>query len=667
MLPELSPRILPLSPRINNNTNNLQKRNEIRQNRASFSPRRPHVKTNNNNSVNSNSLRGSMFTRKSVDELPTLRSTTAPNNNNNSQESLNNNNKILNTNPQKWGARKTVEKTIVNVSNPISIKNTRVYKYKYYPGNNGRVILNALRKRPWWRSSGNKTNNNLNSNNSIVGSGLQGYNKDGTKKGNSNRNNKSIKNSKDKKSVREINKDNSNNKNKPSTPVENIDYDFVWEMYRNPMRYKNKKFVNVVLNHIEHNACLVSKKGLYLCLKSFCTGKTVEDDGDDENGDRMEGEIEIQSEPVTKIDNNNNNVKLTDLVPQTFLLPAGDPDDFEGRSKEEFKAFCEYDTARTEELSLTYSLLSPSSNNSTFDCSKGVVWILKPASYANRGFGIKIMQGKDEVIKLLRDGGSNSKPNSASSTSSRPSSQASTSSAILSKAAKRCATKNGWICQEYMLNPLLVSGRKFDIRIFVIVTMNCKKKDNQLNAYLFRDGYIRTSCSKYSLNDLSNRECHLTNDAIQKKAKNYGKFESGNKLSFEEWQDQISRDYKDAPSNVVNAKIRPAIKDLCSISIQAAAAKLKKSTINRSFEVLGYDFMVDSNYIPTLIEINSNPCLDFSSPLLEELITNMIDNTFRVGLDENFLPPNESSRTKATAEACNVLAAEENMLEQIYP
>ena len=29
------------------------------------------------------------------------------------------------------------------------------YTYRHLPGNNGRVILNNLRKRPWWHSSGN--------------------------------------------------------------------------------------------------------------------------------------------------------------------------------------------------------------------------------------------------------------------------------------------------------------------------------------------------------------------------------------------------------------------------------------------------------------------------------------------------------------------------------
>ena len=70
----------------------------------------------------------------------------------------------------------------------------------------------------------------------------------------------------------------------------------------------------------------------------------------------------------------------------------------------------------------------------------------------------------------------------------------------------------------------------------------------------------------------------------------------------------------------------------------------------------------------TLIEINSNPCLDFSSSLLETLITDLLDNVFRVGLDEHgYPPPLISSRTKATAEACDLLQQEDNQLEEIYP
>jgi len=53
-----------------------------------------------------------------------------------------------------------------------------------------------------------------------------------------------------------------------------------------------------------------------------------------------------------------------------------------------------------------------------------------------------------------------------------------------------------------------------------------------MKGYLYSDGYLRTSSREFSLNDLSERYVHLTNDAIQQEGNDYGKFESGNKMSF---------------------------------------------------------------------------------------------------------------------------------------
>ena len=57
----------------------------------------------------------------------------------------------------------------------------------------------------------------------------------------------------------------------------------------------------------------------------------------------------------------------------------------------------------------------------------------------------------------------------------------------------------------------------------------------KLKAYWFEEGYIRTSSKEFSLEDVSNKFIHLTNDAIQNKSDDYGKFESGNKLSFKDF------------------------------------------------------------------------------------------------------------------------------------
>jgi hypothetical protein len=49
-------------------------------------------------------------------------------------------------------------------------------------------------------------------------------------------------------------------------------------------------------------------------------------------------------------------------------------------------------------------------------------------------------------------------------------------------------------------------------------------------SYWFEEGYIRTSSTVFTLKNLANKMIHLTNDAIQKKSEEYGKFEGGNKV-----------------------------------------------------------------------------------------------------------------------------------------
>lgn len=50
-------------------------------------------------------------------------------------------------------------------------------------------------------------------------------------------------------------------------------------------------------------------------------------------------------------------------------------------------------------------------------------------------------------------------------------------------------------------------------------------------------------------------------------------------------------------------------------------------------EVFGLDFMIDDEFKPYLIEVNTNPCLELSSPLLARLIPNMLENSLKIALD----------------------------------
>lgn len=64
---------------------------------------------------------------------------------------------------------------------------------------------------------------------------------------------------------------------------------------------------------------------------------------------------------------------------------------------------------------------------------------------------------------------------------------------------------------------------------------------------------------------------------------------------------------------------------LCFKSVEE---KLNPNKRKHCFEIFGFDFMIDAKYNLWLLEINTNPCLEESSPLLKQLIPRMLGNFF---------------------------------------
>jgi hypothetical protein len=437
---------------------------------------------------------------------------------------------------------------------PISLSSSPFYNYRIYPGNNTRVLINAFRRRKWWRP----------------------YHETNSKQSSS------------------------------------LQINFIWEMYRNPKRYQSRKYKSILLNHIQNNSCLVSKKGLYLSLKSYCQ----QDSRDSASVSHQQQQQQQQQQP-----------HLTDIIPMTFYLPH--PSRIKDDSSSDYEYFLEYNLAKDPESSH--------------------IWIMKPSSCSNRGFGIIVVRGYQEVLSTIGYSSTaagvtvESHPQDDHLAPSIPPEASHHSSSSSSSSRK------GWIVQSYLYSPLLISGRKFDIRCYVLLVLI----QGNLEAYSYEDGYVRTSSKRYHLNNLTDREIHLTNDAIQKKSKSYGKHENGNKLTYHELNDilntqqpELRQKYPPSESgtspgtgpggdggDVVNSYLLPQIKQQILHSIKANKDQLRDSQVKRSFELLGYDFMIDSELKTYLIEINSNPCLEFSCPMLEELIGSMIEGVFQIAVD----------------------------------
>ena len=80
---------------------------------------------------------------------------------------------------------------------------------------------------------------------------------------------------------------------------------------------------------------------------------------------------------------------------------------------------------------------------------------------------------------------------------------------------------------------------------------------------------------------------------------------------------------------------------------RACHGKLDPKRRLNTMEVFGLDFMICDEFRPYLIEVNTNPCLELSSPLLARLIPTMLENSMKLSLDPLFLPPENFTSKKA--------------------
>jgi tubulin monoglycylase TTLL3/8 len=85
--------------------------------------------------------------------------------------------------------------------------------------------------------------------------------------------------------------------------------------------------------------------------------------------------------------------------------------------------------------------------------------------------------------------------------------------------------------------------------------------------------------------------------------------------------------------------IIPQIKRVTSDCFRAVCNKIDPNRRQNTFEVFGLDFMLDENFNLYLIEVNTNPVLDMSNPVMTKLIPAMLDNALRLVVDPLFPPP----------------------------
>jgi len=166
--------------------------------------------------------------------------------------------------------------------------------------------------------------------------------------------------------------------------------------------------------------------------------------------------------------------------------------------------------------------------------------------------------------------------------------------------------KNNYIVTKYISNPLLIDNRKFDLRLYLLVTGH-----NPLKAYLYDKGLVRLSSEPYDLdlNDLNNLFKHLTNTSINKNNKKGFKYDDL-VLSLEEAKNYIKERYNKDFSVLWDQIKDISIKSLISMNhLEIEKEKMYNLHSNNLFKLYGVDIIIDENFKPWLLEINHSPDL----------------------------------------------------------
>ncbi|NXI58286.1 TTL10 polyglycylase, partial [Chloroceryle aenea] len=226
-------------------------------------------------------------------------------------------------------------------------------------------------------------------------------------------------------------------------------------------------------------------------------------------------------------------------------------------------------------------------------CKEGQIWICKP-SCSNRGRGIFLLKNP-AALNTLQD------------------KLHSTEDQLLKKRVLHKGPQ-ARIVQRYIHRPLLLEGKKFDVRSYLLIACTAP--------YLlfFAQGYIRLTCVNYDAasEDLT---VHLTNQHVQKKNSLYSQLKEETVWPMEHFNSYLNEKFRKTSGLPRDWALTVFTERMQQIMLQSfLAAKPKLDRKLGYFDLIGCDFLIDENFKVWLLEMNANPALHTDCQVLRDII-----------------------------------------------
>ena len=162
---------------------------------------------------------------------------------------------------------------------------------------------------------------------------------------------------------------------------------------------------------------------------------------------------------------------------------------------------------------------------------------------------------------------------------------------------------------------------------------------NPLRIYFYSEAYLRFCAVDYSLDNLEDKFQHLANNSIAKKSKAF--LESpipGNMWHTSKFADHL----RESTGEDKWPSIQQRMKKIVAWSLMCVQDRVNAR--KKSCELFGYDFMIDENCNPLLIEVNSSPAMDYSTEVTKGLVKKVLPDCIKVILDREKWDTKKSCR-----------------------
>lgn len=197
---------------------------------------------------------------------------------------------------------------------------------------------------------------------------------------------------------------------------------------------------------------------------------------------------------------------------------------------------------------------------------------------------------------------------------------------LIMEAASNPDSREKYVAQKYIETPLIVHRTKFDIRQYFLVT-----SWNPLTVFFYKRCYLRFSSTEYDLTDIRSAQSrfrHLCNNAIQKDSGEAASWNEGHMWTSDQFKEWLEAE---GDGDKWDSVIYPGMKEAVNLTCKAAQEKVWQR--KGSFELFGADFIIDADFRPWLIEINTSPSLDKSTPATSDLVSNTLEDLLKVVVD----------------------------------